>query len=238
MQKKSYQQQVIYVRPEWKIWPSFMILILVVALGVALAPFGESVKRPGGFLLLANVLQFACFFLIPLFVVTVGHKQPLQALGIQEISFARGLGKGLLWGVMLYILNVLASVLLVMVFPEHPQEQQMIMQAMLEEGNSFELAGLVFCVIVLAPVGEEMLFRAFMLGALEARFGGLAGVVISSLVFGAIHCWESLWFFLPLFLGGCGFALLYIKYRDIYLNIIAHAVWNSIAVALMFAIRG
>jgi membrane protease YdiL (CAAX protease family) len=233
--KKPPQQQIAYVQPEWKIWPSFMILVLTVVLGVALAPFQERALRPGGFLLLISVVQFACFFLIPLYVAGVRRKQPLLALGIQNKFFAHGLGKGLLWGVMLYALNILTAILMLMLFPNQPQEPQLIIRAMLEEGNTFELCGLIFCVTVLAPIGEEIFFRAFMMGALEARFSRPVGIIISSLVFGAVH--ENMWNFFPLFVGGCGFAMLYAKYRDISLNIIAHAVWNSIAVVFMFSMK-
>jgi membrane protease YdiL (CAAX protease family) len=213
-----------------------MILLLVLALGLVLIPFEDSVQRPGGFLLFFSVLQFACFFLIPLYVVGVRHRQPLQALGIQEKPLIRGLGKGLLWGIVLFSLFILAARLQLMFFPEQPQETQTVIQAMLDESNAFELFGLVFSVIVLAPVGEEIFFRAFMMGALEARFGRLVGVVISSLVFAALH--ESLWNIFPMFVGGCGFALLYTKYRDISLNITAHAVWNSIVIFLVFGMSG
>ena len=235
MPEKPPPQQITYVKPEWKIHTSFFILLLVVALGIALGPLEQSVQRPGGFLLLFNVIQFACFFLIPLYVVGIKYNQPKQALGMQEKPFSQGLGRGISWGLMLYCLNVLAAVLLIIIFPDHLPKEQPIVQAMLEGRNSFELFGLVFSVTVLAPLGEEIFFRAFMMGAIEARFGLLAGIVISAAVFAAMHL--SLWHFFPLFVGGCGFALLYAKYRDISLNIIAHAVWNSIAVILTFSTR-
>ncbi|MCL1975632.1 MAG: CPBP family intramembrane metalloprotease [Firmicutes bacterium] len=235
MQKKSSQQQVNYVKPEWKIWHSLCILILVIFLGVILAPFEKSAVRPGGFILFANVVQFACFFLIPLYISGVICKQPLQSLGIQVRIPKGNIIKGLSWGALLYVLNVLASAVIEIVFPGHPEEPQMIMQIMMEESSAFELACLVFCVTVLAPLGEEIFFRSFMMGALQNRFGRLAAVLLSAVVFAAVH--GSLWFFFPLFVGGCGFALLFAKYRDISINIIAHATWNSIAVLLMFALR-
>jgi membrane protease YdiL (CAAX protease family) len=80
-----------------------------------------------------------------------------------------------------------------------------------------------------------------MMGAIEARFGRWAGVLGSALVFGLVHIESAataIWNFLPLFAGGCGFAFMYSKYRDISLNFVAHATWNSIAVILMFATRG
>ena len=236
MPEKPSPQPITYVKPEWKIRTSVFILLLVAALGVLLIPLEQSVQRPGGLLLISMLIQFACFFLIPLYVAGVKYDQPPQALGIQEKPFSQGLGKGISWGITLKILSVLVFVALLLLFPDHPQEEQMIVQAMLEENNSFELFGLVVGLTVLAPVGEEIFFRAFMMGAIEARFGRLAGVVISSIVFAALH--ENIWNFLPLFVGGCGFALLYAKYRDISLNIVAHSVWNGIAVILMFSIRG
>ncbi|MCL2495881.1 MAG: CPBP family intramembrane metalloprotease [Clostridiales bacterium] len=231
MQIKLKQDQDIYVKPKWKIWPGFLILFISFVIGVIPFLFENSVQRPSGFLILLNVLQFACFFLIPLYVAGVLYKQPLQALGIQARFLTRGVGKALQWGFMLWLLNVLAAIILQVIFPNQPQDMQMLMQAMLEESNAFELGGLIFCVTVLAPIGEEIFFRAFLFGALEARFGTLVGIIISAAVFGILH--ETIWNFFPLFVGGCGFALLYAKYRDISMNIVAHATWNSISVILM-----
>jgi membrane protease YdiL (CAAX protease family) len=239
VQENPSQQQMEYVRPQWKIWHSFMILLLTFALGTAVyiffANISGSVQRPGGILLLENVLQFACFFLAPLYIAGIRYQQPPQALGLRQKPLSQGLGKAMLWGLLLFSLNVLASLLLVVLFPGHQQEQQTVVQALMD-CNNFELCGLIFCLTVLVPVSEEIFFRAFMMGALEARFGLWPAVIISASIFGAMH--ESIWNFLPLFAGGCGFALLYAKYRDISLNIIAHATWNSIAILLMFAARG
>jgi len=220
----------IYVQPAWKIWPCFLILIFSFVTGAIPYFFYDSVQRPSGFLILLNVLQFACLFLIPLYVAGVIHKQPLQALGIQARFLTRGLGRALLWGFMLNMLSVLTFFIVLVIIPHELPDMQVLMKAMTEDVNAFELGGLIFCTTVLAPIGEEIFFRAFLFGALEARFGALAGMVISAAIFGILH--ESIWNFLPLFVGGCGFTILYIKYRDISMNIVAHATWNIISVLL------
>ncbi|MCL1816337.1 MAG: CPBP family intramembrane metalloprotease [Clostridiales bacterium] len=241
MQDKLSQENDLCDRPKWKIWHSFAILVFIVILESALYLFKESVMQPGGLMLIGNMLQFACFLLFPLYIAGIHYKQSPQVLGIQNKPFFMGLGKGLSWGASLYILQILAANLLWFIFPDLPMESQSVVTTMLTEGKGIELFGIIISIIVLAPVGEEIFFRAFMMGALQARFGRLAGVLISALVFAAMHfeaTLASVWIVFPLFVGGCGFGILYAKYQDISLNIISHATWNSIALILLFANHG
>lgn len=50
------------------------------------------------------------------------------------------------------------------------------------------LPGLLFVVVVLAPLVEEVLFRGFLLPGLAAgRFGGAGAIVVTALLFAAVH---------------------------------------------------
>ena len=53
---------------------------------------------------------------------------------------------------------------------------------------------------------------------------------MAGLVFGAMHM--NIWVFLPMFVGGVGFAWPYDKKHNLYINILAHITWNTISMAL------
>lgn len=93
----------------------------------------------------------------------------------------------------------------------------------------------LFVVAVLPAVAEELFFR----GLLQKYFckvtkSTLAGVVVTSLVFSAIH-FQFLGFF-PRFLLGMVFGYLYIWTNSIWAPIIVHFVNNGLAVFVYFLI--
>lgn len=59
-------------------------------------------------------------------------------------------------------------------------------------GTTFGLAGPAFNTLF-APVYEELIFRGWMLGRLERRFGPRRAIVLSSLLFGLVHVRNVYW---------------------------------------------
>lgn len=57
----------------------------------------------------------------------------------------------------------------------------------LEDAGGLELAVTALAAVLLAPVFEELLFRGMLLRALQRRMAPPAAVVVSALVFGAVH---------------------------------------------------
>ena len=86
-------------------------------------------------------------------------------------------------------------------------------------------------VVVLAPLGEELVFRALLMRELAGRIGALGAVVVSAAIFTAAH--GDAWFAWPravaLFALGVGFALVY-RRLGLPAAIAAHAAVNLSAV--------
>lgn len=88
-----------------------------------------------------------------------------------------------------------------------------------------------------APLAEELCFRGLMLNVLSARFGVIAGVLVSSIVFGLMHVQDSV----ASTIYTCGatgvvgllLAILVTKTRRLGTSILAHAMYNGSAVALV-----
>lgn len=81
--------------------------------------------------------------------------------------------------------------------------------------------------VIVAPLVEELLFRGLLYGWLRSKYGLIAGRVVSSLVFAALH--GSIAVLLPTFLMGFGLALLYERTRALAPCVIAHATGNLLA---------
>ena len=98
-----------------------------------------------------------------------------------------------------------------------------------------QLAVNIIVLAVLPAIAEEVLFRGVIQGTIERWVGsGLAAVVITSLLFSALHL--QFFTFFPRFLLGIVFGLLYLWSRTLWLPVIAHfgnnivpVVWSYIS---------
>ena len=90
----------------------------------------------------------------------------------------------------------------------------------------------VFVIVgLLAPLGEEVFFRGFLLAALLPAFGGFRSAVISSGVFAVAHL--SVGTLLPIFVMGMLLAWLYLRTGSIWPSFAAHAAQNLLALTFL-----
>jgi membrane protease YdiL (CAAX protease family) len=97
----------------------------------------------------------------------------------------------------------------------------------------------VFSIVVLAPLGEELLFRGVLLRGLVRRLAFWPSAVAAGVAFGACHADVWLYLFWPRFLAlaitGVGLAWLN-RQRGYWCGVTAHATINGLAtVALLIA---
>ena len=97
-----------------------------------------------------------------------------------------------------------------------------------DDGNEVYFIGIVFATI-LAPIIEEIVFRGWILKALQ-KYGNVVAITISSLVFGIYH--GTITQSVPAIFIGIIFAILTIKYKSIIPSIIVHLLSNSLSVIL------
>ena len=75
------------------------------------------------------------------------------------------------------------------------------LEAMLTPENPLSMIILIITIVILAPVGEELLFRGFLQKFLENQWGDVTkAILISSLFFAAIH-FNPYWLIQIYFLG-------------------------------------
>ncbi|MBI3885021.1 MAG: CPBP family intramembrane metalloprotease [Opitutae bacterium] len=114
--------------------------------------------------------------------------------------------------------------------PAGPQD---LVEIFAKAGSPLVIAGMLFVACVLAPVNEELLFRAGIFRFLRQRFGRVTGFAVSSVCFGALHGnWAG---FLPLVLLGAALALVYEKTGDIRVSMALHALFNLNTVLIVLS---
>lgn len=92
--------------------------------------------------------------------------------------------------------------------------------------KQFGAISIVLAICFLAPIAEEILFRGILLKGLADRLSPLWSILLSSMLFAAIHF--SVNDTLTLFIVAVGYSMLTLKARSIWPAILAHVANNSL----------
>ena len=113
-------------------------------------------------------------------------------------------------------------------------EEQTLPDALGIDGGALQLALVIVLITVLAPLGEEILFRGYFFGALRNWKGWLPAAIVTGLVFGAIHIGSApVGYTVPLAFFGFGLCVLYERTGSLYPCIGLHALNNSVALGVL-----
>ena len=132
-------------------------------------------------------------------------------------------------GVVLAILGTvpaayaLAALNLELVAPD-PESEQLLQNLVPTDPSSF-VAGL-FAVVLLAPLGEEVLFRGLLLGTLGRHLRPVVAVFAVAVLFGMTHF--APWVILPLAALGFVLGMLVLLTRTLTAAWVGHAIFNLI----------
>lgn len=219
----------------WDVYQAGIVLLLCFAFAVtsvSLISFIFPGMSMAATTIWASLLQGLAFILAPYYVAKTYHpREGWAALGLPGSPGLSSVFRGLMWGFGLYLMAFVVNILVVSVFFEQV-ESQAILSLLVEAESFWTKAGLIFCIVVVAPISEEIFFRGFLYQALRKRWGIKMGAFSSGLAFAIVHFdWVVLISFTLL---GIGFALLYEKTRSLISCIMAHGIFNAISVALLF----
>ena len=104
------------------------------------------------------------------------------------------------------------------------------------KGNSKEYFKWLLFMWISAAVGEELLFRAFAFSQLKKMIGdrNLLIVIISSILFSLPHLYQGNSGLLMTFLFGLFFGFIYLKFKNIWINIIVHGFVDTLFLTLSY----
>ena len=218
----------------WRIRDIFYVLVLYfivfsIFLFVEAKLFGEGVLNNTDIslklFLLEDIVDNLILFLLPIFFVTKVYKANINEIGFTLQDLKRNSGLGFIVGVSLWIAASILDFAIESIWgvsPIHPYIQQL-------EGADTLISyfAILISIILLAPISEEVYCRGFAYTIFKRRFGKIAGVILSSLLFAGLH-FNALWF-IQIFIIGIGLALLFERTGSLVSVIIAHSISNLLS---------
>jgi len=179
------------------------------------------------FVLVAGVQFLATIGLVLLF--TLGKKASREDLGLRAASPGDILIYGCGSGIILLLFMLAVSWPLSRLIPDiSPQLYETMLR---NAGHGAAFVVLFFMGAVLAPISEELFYRAMIYPYLRGVLGPVWGILMAGLVFGLAH-WD-LWRTIPLAIGGVVLCYVYEKTGSIYVPMVAHGVWNGVMAFLV-----
>ncbi len=150
-----------------------------------------------------------------------------QALGLYPVGFI-WLSCGLILGLLYWQID---QWMMTQLFKVNVQNDIQMWQ---QTTASFFPISLLVSSVVMAPLFEELVFRGLILNALQQKTNGLIAIILSSLLFAAIHwSWPE---FLSLFVIGMIYALMTLKSNSIVPALLAHITHNALTFWLYAAV--
>ncbi|MGH1260078.1 MULTISPECIES: lysostaphin resistance A-like protein [Bacillus] len=157
------------------------------------------------------------------------YKLSWKDIGIWKLSW-----RDFLWTVVALIFLIIVSITVLMIMEKMGISFENSKTETVQNDKSIY----AFCIAVIgaaviSPIYEEVLYRGVFYTFFRDRYGISGGVLISSIIFTVVHI--PTYNTLPVnFLSGVVFAWLYEKTNSILSAMIAHALFNFIAVFLTF----
>ncbi len=173
--------------------------------------------------LLAGVLVFKLSFgrhAIPPSPPTAAFNPLLAGAATYLVALPVVLVTSLIWEALLKVCHI-------------PAPKQDAIDLLLRSHDLPTVTGLLLCAIGIAPVTEELIFRAGIFRFVRTRLTRWAALLLPALLFGALH--SNLASFAPLVALGVVFSLAYERTGRISTTMVAHALFNLTAALLTLA---
>ena len=160
------------------------------------------------------------------------HFNISELTGLARLSFARAFVTGLVLLIFAYPLIIFADWLTARLLGSGSSRQGII--ELFSGSQSMEQRVIIILLAtVVAPVAEEFIFRFFLYGVIRRYLGRSIGLIVSALLFAAVHA--HLPSFAPLFALGICFTLAYEWSGSLLVSMTMHAIFNAITLlALAF----
>jgi membrane protease YdiL (CAAX protease family) len=165
-------------------------------------------------------------------VIGFQRLSPIGLFQLQPSRFPKAASTGLLWLAIIYPL-ILAIQWAVQCFSGAGDDAQLIVRYFLEHSDLKSRISVIFMAILVAPIAEEIIFRGYFYGVIRRYGGRIPAILISSLLFAAVH--GNLSAAPGLCILAVTLCLLYERTGSLWASMTLHAAFNaSTVVALIF----
>ncbi len=247
-QSENLQDSAIEQREEWRpddflpsyqprIWPLW-IPLAVYFCGIFVSSLASLLYLTGmqevPMQIIGMLVQDSIWIILPILIACIALKHQPRALGLTKPPVKIAL-VAIPLGILFYLMNTMGAIIVDLLAPGKIASSQTVVNLFGQTTSSVEIIMLVLLICFAAPVAEEMLFRAFLYPSLLHYFKRPIAIILCAAAFSLAHM--NIWTFLPIFIGGLGFTWLYDKYRNLWVNAIAHMAWNSLVIILLFVLN-
>ncbi|MBN2167856.1 MAG: CPBP family intramembrane metalloprotease [Actinobacteria bacterium] len=228
----------VFPGARWGLWEAVLIYLFanILAFGAAIllaVPFG-GMDNPTHLILvmfLSSVFLYTAFAAGIFVSVEVVHKSSLSEIGLSAKGIGKSLALGLGFGLPLYAGAVMLAYVTQLLVKPHETDITRSLGEVSEGGvNPWLVVLLIFTIVVLAPIFEEMFFRGYLYPALRNRMGMQPAMLLDGALFAAAHF--EIFGFLPRMLLGYGLSYIFEKNKNLAGPILGHALYNGIMMAL------
>jgi uncharacterized protein len=193
------------------------------------------------------LVQNAIFVLVPLLRIAAIRREPLAEIGFRAPEPGRLILLGVGMAAVMYAGSIALSLAFAQLGIQQDQAEQFKKQFSLAPGDTFGQALFLIGGGLLAPIGEETLFRGYVFNAIRLtfeskRWGIPLAYLVSALVFAVIHfsgaTQGTIALIVPIFFIALVLAWGMHRTGSLLPGIVAHALFNSVQlVALTYCIN-
>lgn len=117
----------------------------------------------------------------------------------------------------------------------YPPSVQDVAEFLMADHSAAMRAYLLILAVAIAPIFEETVFRGVLLPLAARRFGQGAGIVLTSVLFSAIHF--HLYSAVPLFVVAVNLSLAYVYCGSLWVPVVMHGLFNGINLGLLLILK-
>lgn len=196
-----------------------IVVLLLLSIYLGLAVGAESVFG-------STVVSQLLILAMPLLLVWY-MKSDVKTLFSMNIPKVKDVAGGFILYIGVYALMLVASFVLVSIFPQSAENTAMTFDALMEQS----FLPVVLVMTVMPAIGEELYFRGLIFGSLRHRYSAVWAIVISSIIFGVFHL--SLVKIIPTGMLGACFAYVAYTSGSIYIGMFIHFFNNFMSMLSM-----
>lgn len=238
-------REPVFPGAPWGVGEGLIIFFIALAVSVGLSLFIDQVlltvasANTSRILLtfISSLILYALLLGGTFYSVDIRHHSNLAAIGLKKEGAGRGVALGFGLGLPLFVValgfafvsNFLYNAFYKAIY-NRPTPNQFMPQVNGPGASGWLLVILIFTLVVLAPVCEEIFFRGYMYPALRNRMSMQPAMIINGLIFAAVHF--ELIGFLPRFVLGYGLCYMFERNRTLAPSIVGHALYNGLLIVL------
>ena len=130
-----------------------------------------------------------------------------------------------------WILNIIYTVLWFGIFGEPSINTDM---GTYWESSSIDIALLFLSVAIVTPIVEELMFRGYILDAINRKHSEWTAIIWSSILFGLLHLLGGVFYAGSALIGGLIYGWIRVRTGSLLTPIACHMIWNMLALVVTY----